>query len=99
MPVAIGTQTIGSILRPAAFCGVVGLKGDYGDVPLDGVLPLGSSLDHAGPLARSVADAALVEGVLTGRPIPAAPGDRRGSRSRRSSSTWRSPRSGPTSQP
>ena len=74
VPVAIGTQTIGSILRPAAFCGVVGLKGEYGDVPLDGVLPLGASLDHAGPLARSVADAALVEGVLTGRPITVGPG-------------------------
>ena len=74
VPVAIGTQTIGSILRPAAFCGVVGLKGDYGDVPLNGVLPLGASLDHAGPLARSVADAALVVGVLTGRPITAGPG-------------------------
>src|SRR6478672_9931351 len=74
VPVAIGTQTIGSILRPAAFCGVVGLKGEYGDVPLDGVLPLGRSLDHAGPIARSVADVALVEGVLTGRPISASPG-------------------------
>ena len=98
VPVAIGTQTIGSILRPAAFCGVVGLKGDYGDVPLDGVLPLGASLDHAGPLARSVADAALVESVLTGRRSPWAPGDRRGSRSRRSCSTWRSLRSGPISR-
>ena len=74
VPLAIGTQTIGSILRPAAFCGVVGLKGEYGDVPLDGVLPLGRSLDHAGPIARSVADVALVAGVLTGRPIPASPG-------------------------
>jgi Asp-tRNA(Asn)/Glu-tRNA(Gln) amidotransferase A subunit family amidase len=74
VPVAIGTQTIGSILRPAAFCGVVGLKGGYGDVPLDGVLPLAPSLDHAGPIARSVADAALIEGVLTGRSILASPG-------------------------
>jgi aspartyl-tRNA(Asn)/glutamyl-tRNA(Gln) amidotransferase subunit A len=73
VPVAIGTQTIGSILRPAAFCGVVGLKGRYGDVPLDGVMPLAPSLDHAGPIARSVADTALVEGVLMGRPIPAGP--------------------------
>jgi len=73
VPLAIGTQTIGSILRPAAFCGVVGLKGEYGDVPLDGVLPLGRSLDHAGPIARSVADVALAEAVLTGRPISAGP--------------------------
>jgi Asp-tRNA(Asn)/Glu-tRNA(Gln) amidotransferase A subunit family amidase len=74
VPVAVGTQTIGSILRPAAFCGVVGLKGGYGDVPLDGVLPLAPSLDHAGPIARSVADAALVEGILAGRSIRASPG-------------------------
>jgi Asp-tRNA(Asn)/Glu-tRNA(Gln) amidotransferase A subunit family amidase len=71
VPAAIGTQTIGSILRPAAFCGVVGLKGGHGDVPLGGVRPLSPSLDHAGPLARSVADAARVEGVLMGRAIPA----------------------------
>ena len=49
VPAAIGTQTVGSILRPSAFCGVVGLKGAHGDVPLDGVLPLAPSLDHGGP--------------------------------------------------
>ena len=69
VPAAIGTQTVGSILRPSAFCGVVGLKGAHGDVPLDGVLPLAPTLDHAGPITRSVADAALVEGVLRGRRI------------------------------
>ena len=69
VPAAIGTQTVGSILRPSAFCGVVGLKGAHGDVPLDGVMPLAPSLDHAGPITRSVADAALVEGVLRGRPL------------------------------
>jgi aspartyl-tRNA(Asn)/glutamyl-tRNA(Gln) amidotransferase subunit A len=69
VPVAIGTQTVGSILRPSAFCGVVGLKGAHGEVPLDGVLPLAPSLDHGGPIARSVADAALVESVLLGRPL------------------------------
>ena len=69
VPAAIGTQTVGSILRPAAFCGVVGLKGAHGEVPLDGVTPLAPSLDHAGPIARSVADAALVESVLLGRPL------------------------------
>ena len=69
VPAAIGTQTVGSILRPSAFCGVVGLKGDHGDVPLDGVLPLARSLDHGGPIARSVADAALVEAVLVDRPL------------------------------
>jgi aspartyl-tRNA(Asn)/glutamyl-tRNA(Gln) amidotransferase subunit A len=64
VPGAIGSQTVGSILRPAAFCGVVGLKGPHGLVPLDGVVPLAWSLDHAGPFARSVADAALLLSVL-----------------------------------
>jgi Asp-tRNA(Asn)/Glu-tRNA(Gln) amidotransferase A subunit family amidase len=64
VPCAIGSQTVGSILRPAAFCGIVGLKGPHGLVPLDGVVPLAWSLDHAGPLARSVADAAVVLAVL-----------------------------------
>ena len=66
VPAGIGTQTGGSILRPAAYCGVVGLKGTYGAVPLDGVRPLAASLDHAGPLSRSVADAALLQCVLAG---------------------------------
>jgi Asp-tRNA(Asn)/Glu-tRNA(Gln) amidotransferase A subunit family amidase len=69
VPVALGSQTVGSILRPAAYCGVVGLKGSNGLVPLDGVVPLGYSLDHIGPLARSVEDAALVLGVMAGRPL------------------------------
>jgi Asp-tRNA(Asn)/Glu-tRNA(Gln) amidotransferase A subunit family amidase len=69
VPAAIGTQTIGSILRPAAYCGVVGLKGEHGAVPLAGVRLLAPSLDHAGVIARSVADAALVEGVLFDRPL------------------------------
>jgi aspartyl-tRNA(Asn)/glutamyl-tRNA(Gln) amidotransferase subunit A len=64
VPGAIGSQTVGSILRPAAFCGVVGLKGPHGLVPVDGAVPLAWSLDHAGPFARSVADAALLLGVL-----------------------------------
>lgn len=73
VPAAIGTQTIGSILRPSAFCGVVGLKGAHGDVPLEGVLPLAPSLDHPGPIARSVADAALLMSVLAGRPVVVPP--------------------------
>ena len=68
VPAAIGTQTVGSILRPAAYCGVVGCKGAYGAVPLEGVVPLSRALDHAGPIARSVADAALLEGVADRRP-------------------------------
>jgi Asp-tRNA(Asn)/Glu-tRNA(Gln) amidotransferase A subunit family amidase len=73
VPVALGSQTVGSILRPAAYCGIVGLKGSNGLVPLDGVVPLGYSLDHIGPLARSVEDAALVLGVMAGRPLAPEP--------------------------
>ena len=64
VPGAIGSQTVGSILRPAAYCGVVGLKGPHGLVPLDGVVPLAWSFDHCGPFARSVADATLLLSVL-----------------------------------
>ena len=69
VPGAIGSQTVGSILRPGAFCGVVGLKGPHGLVPVDGAVPLAWSLDHAGPFARSVADAALLLAVLADRPM------------------------------
>ncbi len=71
IPGAIGTQTVGSILRPAAYCGVVGLKGRYGSVPLDGVVPLATSLDHGGPIARSVADAVALLSVMADVPITA----------------------------
>ena len=76
VPGAIGTQTVGSILRPAAYCGIVGLKGDFGQVPLDGVVPLAPSFDHAGPITRSVADAALLLGVLAGGPVDIETTDR-----------------------
>jgi aspartyl-tRNA(Asn)/glutamyl-tRNA(Gln) amidotransferase subunit A len=57
---AIGSQTGGSITRPAAFCGIAGCKPSFGLVSLDGVYPLSASLDHPGPLARSVEDLALL---------------------------------------
>ena len=63
---AMGTDTGGSIRIPASFCGTVGLKPTYGRVSRYGVLPLGYSLDHAGPLARSVRDAALVLNAIAG---------------------------------
>ena len=63
--VAIGTDTAGSIRMPAALCGVVGLKGGYGAAPLRGVYPLAPSLDHVGPLARTVRDAAIAWKVMT----------------------------------
>ena len=64
---ALGTDTGGSIRIPAACCGVVGLKPTYGTVSTAGVQPLAWSLDHVGPLARSVHDAALLVDVLTDR--------------------------------
>ncbi len=73
VPAALGSQTVGSVLRPAAFCGVVGLKPTYGRVSRRGVVPLAWSLDHVGVFARSVADAALVMSVVAGHD-PADPG-------------------------
>lgn len=66
VPIALGSQTVGSTLRPAAYCGVVGLKPTYGRISCRGVLPLAWSLDHVGIFSRSVADAALVLRVLAG---------------------------------
>jgi aspartyl-tRNA(Asn)/glutamyl-tRNA(Gln) amidotransferase subunit A len=62
---ALGSDTGGSIRIPAALCGCVGLKPTYGAVPLDGAIPLGWSLDHGGPLTRTVDDAGLLFDVLS----------------------------------
>jgi aspartyl-tRNA(Asn)/glutamyl-tRNA(Gln) amidotransferase subunit A len=66
-PAAVGTDTRGSIRIPAACCGVTGFKPTYGLVSVLGVLPLAFSLDHVGPMARSVEDAALLLGAMLGR--------------------------------
>jgi aspartyl-tRNA(Asn)/glutamyl-tRNA(Gln) amidotransferase subunit A len=63
---AIGSQTGGSIVRPAAYCGVAGIKPTYGRVSLAGIFSLAFHLDHPGPIARSVADLAILLGVIAG---------------------------------
>ncbi len=67
---SIGSDTGGSIRIPAAACGVVGLKPSYGGVPVDGVVPLSVTLDHVGPITRTVAVAGAVWAVLAGRELP-----------------------------
>jgi aspartyl-tRNA(Asn)/glutamyl-tRNA(Gln) amidotransferase subunit A len=69
----IGTDTGGSIRIPAAACGLVGLKPTIGEIPIDGIVPLSESFDHAGPLCLSVEDAAILYGVLRGIPTPVVP--------------------------
>ena len=66
VPGALGTQTNGSVIRPAAFCGVVGFKPTHGLIPRSGVLQLSRSLDQIGVFARSVEDAALLAESLVG---------------------------------
>lgn len=81
VPLAVGTQTGGSVIRPAAFCGVVGLKPSFGLIPRTGILMQSPTLDTVGVFARSVADCALLAQVLAGHdpadkatePLPAPP--------------------------
>src|SRR5437016_9921450 len=68
VPLAFGTQTAGSIIRPAAYCGVVGFKPSFGTIARAGVKPLADSLDTIGTMARNVTDAAFFAGILGGRP-------------------------------
>ncbi len=63
---AIGTDTAGSVREPAALCGVVGLKPTYGRVSAQGVIPLSISLDHVGPIGRTVADVAAILAAMAG---------------------------------
>jgi aspartyl-tRNA(Asn)/glutamyl-tRNA(Gln) amidotransferase subunit A len=63
---ALGSDTAGSIRQPAAYCGVVGLKPTYGLVSTRGVIPLSWSLDHVGPMARTVSDAGLLLQAIAG---------------------------------
>jgi amidase len=78
VPLALGSQTLGSVIRPAAFNGVVGLKPSFGAIPRTGVHPLSPSLDHVGLFARRVDDVAFALSLLAassdsdrhGRPLP-----------------------------
>jgi Asp-tRNA(Asn)/Glu-tRNA(Gln) amidotransferase A subunit family amidase len=79
VPLALGTQTLGSVIRPAAFNGIVGFKPSFGAIPRTGVHPLSPSLDHVGFFARRVDDVAYALSLLGGtsdrdrhgRPVPA----------------------------
>src|SRR5438874_1699938 len=66
VPLALGSQTAGSVIRPAAFCGVYGFKPTHGLIPRTGVLQLSRTLDHIGLFARSIDDLALLAEELTG---------------------------------
>ncbi len=69
VPAALGTQTGGSIIRPAAFCGVVGYKPAFGRIPTAGLKHLAPSFDTIGFLCRSLSDVPLLEAVLAGEPL------------------------------
>ena len=73
---SVGTDTGGSIRIPSAACGLVGLKPGLGEIPTTGVVPLSSTMDHVGPLCRSVEDAAALFAVLRRAPLEPAPDPR-----------------------
>ncbi|WP_159079011.1 amidase [Orrella marina] len=75
VPLALGTDTGGSVRHPAAACGIVGLKPTYDLVSRQGVFPLAFSLDHVGPMTRSVADAALLLQAIASPPGATVPFD------------------------
>jgi Asp-tRNA(Asn)/Glu-tRNA(Gln) amidotransferase A subunit family amidase len=66
VPLAIATQTLGSIIRPSIYCGVLGLKPTHGLISTVGMMPLSASCDHVGPMARSMDDIALALRVMSG---------------------------------
>lgn len=68
VPLAIGSQTMGSVLRPASFCGVAGFKPTFGALPLGGVMPFAPSLDHAGLFATTVEDIVVAWRAIQERP-------------------------------
>jgi aspartyl-tRNA(Asn)/glutamyl-tRNA(Gln) amidotransferase subunit A len=76
LPAALGTDTGGSVRNPASMCGIVGMKPTYGYVSRRGVLPLSVSLDHVGPMTRTVRDNAILLDIIAGHdPLDAASAD------------------------
>ncbi len=73
VPLALGTQTAGSIIRPASYCGAVGYKPTHGNFPIAGIKALAQSLDTLGGFSRSVADLATLRAAIIGAPIALAP--------------------------
>jgi aspartyl-tRNA(Asn)/glutamyl-tRNA(Gln) amidotransferase subunit A len=73
VPAATGTDTGGSLRFPAALCGVSTIKPTRGLVPTTGIIPVAPSLDHAGPMARTVGDCAALLEAMAGRPLPKRP--------------------------
>ena len=69
-PLALGSQTLGSVIRPASFCGITGFKPSYGRIPMDGIIPFAPSLDHAGFFCATPAEAAAVFDVLVPGELP-----------------------------
>lgn len=79
-PVGLGTDTGGSVRIPSSLCGTVGLRPTMGRYSQDGIIPISSTRDTAGPIARSVADVALLDGVITGRAGEISPAKLKGLR-------------------
>ncbi len=80
VPAALGTDTAGSIRTPAAYCGIAGLRPTQDRVPSDGIVPLALSRDTCGPMATTVADVSLIDGVIADDPAPVTAKSLRGVR-------------------
>lgn len=79
-PAGLGSDTAGSVRNPASLCGIVGLRPTMGRYPGAGIVPLSPVRDTVGPMARSVEDMAILDGVMSGAPVLSAAGDLRGIR-------------------